>query len=817
MSGGKKKPKNRAGNYFMSVHYGVADEVDEFNGLWVNETKIPTVNWQTFLNERTGLPIQVQIEQPNIFGGNSKQGGLTGYMDIHFGSPMQIVTPALAQRLGKDRLNCPGFRGVTSLFFHNSRLHGGVRGFQWSTNQPVLPAVWATVTRQAVGVGGEKRGDGNGNTSPAFIIFECLSNTQWGMGCPLGLLDTESFSRAADTLAAENFWMSMIWSRSDTVENFVGEVLDHIQASLVTSPRTGKLTLNLLRADYNRNDLRLIHPGNAKITKMQRKVWGETVNEVNVSWTNPENEEEETVTAQDNGNVAIQGAIISTTRNYYGVRDAGKAMQLAERDLRQSATPLLSIDATLQREFWDLVVGEVVEVRWPEYGLGSIIMRVGAINYGKPGATEIQVSLLEDIFSFGAAVWDFTLPPPPKPGDRPAPLPPPKPGVVIPEPPKPVVRPPQGSEWVPPVSEPVQPAQVFLTTAPFFMLAQEYGDDTLRTTPYPAAQICQSEANAVAGVMAYNFWSDEADVNGVTTMTNQGRMIPDTYGRTTAPVGRLTTKITYLASALMGPPPVAGQLLFLYVPWTNNNSIDDPVQEICGVLTVNTLPTGYVELTVNRGCLDTVPRAWPVNTPFWCLDADGDSLEPLVRADGEPVRCQFQPVNQAGSLGLEQLAVFTLNVSDRMHCPYRPAGVRVNGNLDPTPGDVFANDLTITWANRNRWEESGRVLTWTDASVNPEPQQRVRLTLKGSAGEDLGAAYTYETPAFTGSNAVTSYTFPALPTKPADGKVVLTVVSILHNTQADADLVSQPVTFVLTVDQLPGYGNAYGQNYGGNN
>ncbi|QGH45007.1 hypothetical protein [Bacteriophage Phobos] len=812
MSGGKKKPKNRAGNYFMSVHYGVADEVDEFNALWVNETKIPTVNWQTFLNERTGLPIQVQVNQPNIFGGNSKQGGLTGYMDIHFGSPAQIVTPALAQRLGKDRLNCPAFRGVTSLFFHNSWQHGGVRGFQWSTNQPVLPAVWATVTRQAVGVGGEKRGDSKGNTSPAFIIFECLSNTQWGMGCPLGLIDTASFSRAADTLAAESFWMSMIWSRSDTVENFVGEVLDHIQASLVTSPRTGKLTLNLLRNDYDRNNLRLVHPGNAKITKMQRKVWGETVNEVNVSWTNPENEEEETVTAQDNGNVAIQGAIISTTRNYYGVRDATKAMQLAERDLRQSATPLLSIDANLQREFWDLTVGEVVEVRWPEYGLGSIVMRVGAINYGKPGDTDIQVSLLEDIFSFGAAVWSHSLPPAPKPGDRPAPLPPPKPGVVIPEPPKPQVRPPQGSEWQPPDIEPVQPTRTFLTTAPFFMLAQEYGDDSLRQSVYPAAQICQSMVSTSSSVMAYNFWSDEADVNGVVTMTNQGRMLPDTSGLLALPVGRLTTTLTYAPAQLIGPPPAPGQMLFVYQPWAGITGTD-PVQEICAVLTVNTLPSGLVEVQVNRACLDTVPRAWPAGSFFWCLDSDGDSLEPVVRADNELVRCQFQPINQAGMLDLDKLAVLTLEVTDRMHRPYRPAGVALNGKLDPSGADVFDADITVTWKNRNRWEESGRVLAWTDAGVNPEPDQQTHIRILDTANNVLA---TWDSTAYSSGTPETSHTFPAFPA-PNDGKAVVVVYSSLPNAEAGVRLESERVTFGITVKQLAGYGNAYGLTYGGTN
>jgi hypothetical protein len=160
----------------------------------------------------------------------------------------------------------------------------------------------------------------------------------------------------------------MIWSQQTTIEAFVGEVLDHIEGTLFLNPKTGLLTLKLIRADYDINDVPELNVDNCEIASFQRKSPADTINEVVVTWTNPVNEKEETVTYQDLAGISVQGGIVSDSRNYYGVRRQNLAMKLAARDIRTASAPLASCEAKVNRTGWDLVPGGVVRLEYPEYG-----------------------------------------------------------------------------------------------------------------------------------------------------------------------------------------------------------------------------------------------------------------------------------------------------------------------------------------------------------------------------------------------------------------------------------------------------------------
>src|SRR4029077_7040927 len=120
-------------------------------------------------------------------------------------------------------------------------------------------------------------------------------------------------------------------------------------------------------------------PDDSLVTNFSRKLWGETINEIVVTWTNPDNEEEETVVAQDLANIEAQGGVISDGRNYYGVRNAQLAMRLGQRALRSAATPLAKCDLEVNRTAWALLPGDVCKLVSPEDGIDRIVMRVGPV------------------------------------------------------------------------------------------------------------------------------------------------------------------------------------------------------------------------------------------------------------------------------------------------------------------------------------------------------------------------------------------------------------------------------------------------------
>lgn len=528
------------------------------------------------------------------------------------------------------------------------------------------------------------------DANPAHMIYECLTNRDWGMGAPTTMIDTAAFEAAGVTLYAEALGLSILWSRQDTIENFVSEVIDHIQATVFVNPRTGLITIKLIRGDYDPLTLRTITPDNADLTNFQRKAWGEIVNEVVVTWTNPVTEQEETVVAQDLGAIAAQnGSIISDNRNYYGVRSAAVATQLAARDLRSAAAPMATCEVTLDRTAWDLLPGEVVKLTWAEYGFDGVVMRVGAVDYGKPGEPLIRANLIEDIF--GLAAGDYITPP--------------------------------TSQWEG-VDAPPGPADFSrVITVPAFFAANFLagaGDTSTFEYPEVIAGVLASDADAYN----YDLFGPTVLVDGSTVQERQSTNTVLGRGTTIAalPLAASTSGVTF--AGLIGAVDPA-QTVFVLIG-------GDATAENAMEIALITASAGGVH-TLARGLLDTVPREWAAGTVIWLLDATSTISDLDPKADGETVTYRLLTRSFGGLLSYADAPVLSGTLSGRPHYPNRPANVTAHGAAWSSAAAIIdararVNPwVTATWANRNRLMEDSQVLLWTGATVTPEVGQTTRI------------------------------------------------------------------------------------------
>jgi hypothetical protein len=135
--GKSKKPKVEVNFFYMSIHFGICIVVDAIRSIIIKEKTA----WSGFIEE----PTDISISKRDLFGGDQKEGGAIGEAYFLPGLPDQVMPDELATRLGRaDGSDCPGFRGIASLFFHR---HSTTRGFYWTANSPYLPGVWTKVTR----------------------------------------------------------------------------------------------------------------------------------------------------------------------------------------------------------------------------------------------------------------------------------------------------------------------------------------------------------------------------------------------------------------------------------------------------------------------------------------------------------------------------------------------------------------------------------------------------------------------------------------------------------------------------------------------
>ena len=566
----------------------------------------------------------------------------------------------------------------------------GDRGFYLGANNPYLKTMWAKVARAARGLDTryEKiwRSDKEFDCNPAHIIFECLFNRVWGMGAPLSAIDVRSFERAAKTLYEEAFGLSLMWSRSSSIEDFVTEVLDHIEATLFINPRTGRLTLRLIRGDYDTEALRVFDPKNSTVENFSRKYWGETINEIVVTWTNPENEQEETVAAQDLANIAMQGGIVSDGRNYYGARSGDLAMRLAQRDLSAASYPIATCDLMVNREAWDLLPGDVCKVVSPDDNVTEIIMRVGPVDYGKPGVTEIKVSLAEDVFSLATA--QYSTPP--------------------------------GSEWVDDSEDPTSAAFRYFFTLPYFLTQQQILASSLESASYPTVF-----GAALAGQTGNDTAFYELHGTVVDTVGNLTQQQIGTYSivsRAVLPNGLPWEPTSAVASFLgrtQGPGPSVGGFVVI----GGSGTIGEDEVEIAVISSITT--AGY---ELYRGVLDTVPRAWPANTAIWFFNGAQRIADQDFRAATEVADYWVLPKTSRSTLPLEQAPRDSVVLTERPWLPTRPANVWVNGAAFESVVDCEGlEEIPVSWATRNRLLEDSQVLPWWEDSVTPEAGQTTRI------------------------------------------------------------------------------------------
>lgn len=531
--------------------------------------------------------------------------------------------------------------------------------------------------------------------NPAHIIHECLTDITWGMGTPISALDNAAFTEAADTLYGEQFGLSMIWTRQASIQDFVQEVLDHIQGVLFVDPSTGLLTLKLIRGDYDAETLPVITPDNADLTSFSRKLWGDIVNEIVVTWTNPENEQEETITAQDLASIATQGAIVSDGRNYYGVRSARLAQDLAYRDLRSAGQPLATCEAEVDRTQWRLRPASVLKLTWPEYSISELVMRVTSIDYGKPGEPTIKLSLIEDVY--GLDIGSYDTPP--------------------------------ETEWVDPASEPTPIETVEIFTLPLFMAADTTVAAFVESPEYP---------EVLAGILAttdntdtfeYELWDDVSLANGSTS--SESIATNNIIGR-----GELAADLDAEAlSAAVSFDSITGQTF----PTVGGFAIIGEEGEAGNEIAL----IDSEDFNLIRGVLDTVPRAWPAGTPVWFVDGSTLFEDPLVRSAGETVDYRLLPRTSQGLLPYASASVESATLTERPWLPNRPANVTAYGEAwsDQTNWiDATGRTdpwVTVTWANRNRLMEDSQVLSWTAATMTPETGQTTTIEVLDASGAVL--------------------------------------------------------------------------------
>ncbi|TPN04532.1 phage tail protein [Mesorhizobium sp. B2-1-2] len=711
--GGKSDSKVEVHEYSMSLHVGVCAYGE---GLSLVALKYGDKEfWRGNQVDQAVLA----INQGDLFGGDKKEGGVKGLLWWLPGKPTQVMPETLAQKLGLTSATCPGFRGLGSFFLTGIKgaaepsnppwwtpgilfaLMGNPSnnkaGFYLGANNPYLRTMSARVRRPSIGLNpaialiripDDSKGNPQYASNPGHMIYECLTNTDWGMGEIPSAINKASMETAAQTLYDEGFCLNMIWTRQSEVGKFIGEILTHIRGALFVDPSTGLHTLKLLRGDYDVDTLPIIDPSNAKLSSFKRKTWGDISNEVVVTYTNTETGKDATVTSQDLAGIAAEGGVVSSGQNYYGIPHEALAIKVADRDLATLVNPIATCTATVTREFFKTVSSGVVKLSWPERQIEQIVFRVSEVTKTE---NTVELSLYEDIFGLDAASYLTT-------GD---------------------------SGWVNP-SQPPSPATVYqMGTAPAFMTASALHLNDPSELDYPEVLSAVVIGPDSDDDVNFDLVSNVTDVNGTPSQASLGTRPYRGAWTLEAALPAEASSLLAAFGGLRGVAPVAGDFIL----------IGTGPDEYTEIATVQSIDTDGVH--INRGMLDTIPRAWTAGTQAFVIPAGAAIADSTVRSAFEDASYWILTRTTAGRLDLAHAPQVNVTLSERPYQPNRPANVQINGvGFGPISG-VGITELTVTWANRNRILESTQAMKWLDANVAGEPGQTTKITVTDFAGNPI--------------------------------------------------------------------------------
>ena len=501
--------------------------------------------------------------------------------------------------------------------------------------------------------------------NPAHILRRLYTDPSIGRGLGALRLDEESWRQAADTFFAEGMGLCLKWSRSGSVANFAGEVINHAGAAVYTSRRTGKIVLQPIRGDYDIEDLPLYTPDTGllgfddDVSSAQQS----GINEVVVKYFDPIKKSEAAVREKNLGAILAAGSItVAEEVSYPGIATESLARRVARRDLKAKSGFIKRMSVRLDRRGSRIMPGHVFRVSDPSRGIVNMVLRAGRVEYGTVTDGTVTVVALEDIFGLPATVY----------------------------------REPEENGYVPPDNSPRIPSLQRVIEAPYRELVQALGQAEAGSMD-PSSGYLHGIAVRPSALTESFTMVAQVSPEEYRAVADGGAFCPG--GELSADLGLLDKEITLInAVGLESASPGMAALIG---------------EEIVRIESVDTV---HGSMTIARGCVDTVPLAHTAGTPVFCYDSWGadDKTEYIA---GVSVNAKLLTRTSIGTLSQLVAPQQQLLFAARAARPYPPGQFKVNGVSYP---DVVHGDIVVSWAHRDRLTQSDRLIDSDQASIGPE-------------------------------------------------------------------------------------------------
>ena len=557
--------------------------------------------------------------------------------------------------------------------------------------------------------------------NPMNVVYEILTDQEWGLNLTSSEIDVAGFRAAAATLAAEGNGFAWIWDRAREASEIIAQIEQQVDGVLVQDPLTGIFGFTLIRDDYTPGTLPLLDESNViSVDKFKRPSWNTTANVVSLQFNDRRKSFAVSyATAQDSANVDIQQKVNLSEIKYPGVKDATLANALCWRELRLLSSPVATGRLTVNRTQYELKPGDVRELTWDRLGLVRLPIRITRINRGNLLNGTITIDFSEDIFL--ASPGSFSDP--------------------------------SDTNWTPPVTDAVAPLDVRLIEIPYVLTnANLAGINTIQV------QIGVLLVRGGTQEIGYKKFTTVADSPTIPGDPAEGDTLLPVRTNGTTPSGLLTAALDkgqtngfQDAVGFSVDNPVNLERLADVNPsqlesLQNACMIDD---EIILFSDVTDAGGGVFNIfNLIRGALDTVPADHADNARVYFFSYGTGLVNQTPESDITQIwKVRAQVFTSFNTIDFATTTVNQIETNGRAGRAYPPRDVQVNpgtpgGGYFPTDGGSpsmanIVGSLSIRWHGSDKFLQA-RATAWDDPHVVQEGGSGFRIRVI----EDPGGADT---------------------------------------------------------------------------
>ncbi len=664
MGGGSSKKQTVGYRYFLGMHmvlcYG---PVQSLNKIFIGKR----LAWSGNITSST----TTSINKPNLFGGEKKEGGVLGRVDVCMGESTQQRNSYLMNRLGPD---IPAYRGVLGLVFRegSSRTYSSSGSGGYIAAMSPYPKAWAVEVTDIPGgnLSPTTQNINNGSANGAHIVYEALTDPDWGLGLGTGDLDIPAFESVAQQLYDEGFGLSLGFSAQTTMDEFIGDILTLINGVLYTDRVTGKFVLSLVRGGYDASTLPVFDETNiASMEFFERPSFAEMVNEIVIKFRPRGAFKDTAITVQDLASIQAQGGIVSQTKNFSGVDSYDIASRIGIRELRQSSSPLARVSFVANRSAWDVNPGDIVKLSWDAYGIEQLVVRITNMNYGTLTDGLVLIEGVEDIFGLPQSSY-YT---------------------------------PTSTGWADTVGEPMPVEQSYLIEVPYYVVGT-----TLTLADFNTVTDDNAFAYAVAVKPDQPTFGFQLISRLAPAQSNYDNS--EEYAGQFAPTARLAQDLDPIQETGISITDFSGA-------W---GEIVIGGYAIIGneYVRVDDVDMDNMIIRIGRGVFDTYPLSHSLNDRIYFADSNVGIIDELFTT-GSQIRAKALTQTSLGILDITAADEMSLNTVGRFGKPYLPAGIQIAGEYAPEL--VNSNDILITWEHQDRTQQLAGIEDWYSVSLgSPE-------------------------------------------------------------------------------------------------